>query len=193
MKHFYVLLPILLLISGCAANNPGTGVKTMKKEIVVLETSQGNIEIELDNEKAPITTANFLRYVNESFYDGTVFHRVIDGFMIQGGGFTPDGRQKQAHAPIKLESQNGLKNEIGTIAMARTSDSNSATSQFFINVNNNAFLDYATGNDGYAVFGKVTSGMDVVNKIKSAETASKGPYDDWPVKDITINRAYVKG
>ena len=196
MRYFYVLIPIMLLLSGCAANNStNMDGKTMKsaKEIVVLETSAGNIEIELNREKAPITVANFLRYINESFYDGTVFHRVIDSFMIQGGGFTPEGKQKQTHSPIKLESGNGLKNEIGTISMARTGDPDSATSQFFINVNSNAFLDYAPGNDGYAVFGKVVLGMDVVNRIKSAETASKGPYDNWPVNDITINKAYVKG
>jgi len=196
MKYLLVLLPIVFLLTGCTANNTtNKDGNTMKnaKEVVVLETSQGNIEIELNREKAPITVANFLRYINESFYDGTVFHRVIDGFMVQGGGFTPEGVQKQTHAPIKLESNNGLKNEIGTIAMARTNDPNSATSQFFINVNNNTFLDYAPGNDGYAVFGKVVSGMDIVNRIKTAETASKGSYDDWPVNDITINKAHIKG
>lgn len=162
------------------------------KEIAVLETNKGNIEIELNRAKAPATVANFVTYVNEGFYNGTIFHRVISGFMIQGGGFTPDGVEKDTHAPIKLESKNGLHNGIGTIAMARTNAPNSATSQFFINVADNSFLDYSSSNDGYAVFGKVVSGMGVVNEIKSVETSSHGNNGDWPVEDVVITGAYMK-
>jgi len=163
------------------------------KEIIVFETSKGNIEIELDSENAPVSAENFLGYVNSGFYDGTVFHRVIPNFMIQGGGFTPEGTEKSTNPAIKLESNNGLKNERGTIAMARTSAPNSATSQFFINVVDNPALDYSPGNDGYAVFGKVVSGMDVVDGIKDVPTTVKhGFYDDWPVEDIIIEKAYVK-
>jgi len=162
------------------------------KEIAVLETTKGNIEIELDRAKAPITVENFVTYVNEGFYNGTIFHRVMDGFMIQGGGFTTEGEEKDTHAPIKLESKNGLKNTVGTIAMARTNFPDSATSQFFINVADNSFLNYAPGNDGYAVFGKVISGMDVVNTIKSVETSSNEGYDDWPVENVVITGAYMK-
>jgi cyclophilin family peptidyl-prolyl cis-trans isomerase len=160
---------------------------------VVLETSKGTSEFELYREQAPITVENFVAYVNEGFYDGTLFHRVIPGFMVQGGGFTPDGEEKDTRAPIKLESGNGLKNKKGTVAMARTMLPDSATAQFFINVADNGFLDARVpGQDGYAVFGKVLSGMDVVDGIVSAETGSRGPYDDWPVEDILIVRAYVK-
>lgn len=166
--------------------------ESVMKEIVVLETTKGNIEIELDRENAPITVENFVSYVESGFYDGTIFHRVMDGFMIQGGGFTPDGNEKQTNPPIKLESNNGLSNLEGTVAMARTNEPNSATSQFFINVANNTFLDYGPNNDGYAVFGKVVSGMDAVNGIKSVQTASRGNHDDWPVEDVIIQKAYMK-
>lgn len=167
--------------------------ETDMKEIVVLETSKGNIEIELDSEHAPVTVENFLGYVNSGFYDGTVFHRVIPNFMVQGGGFTPDGTQKHTNPAIKLESDNGLKNTRGTVAMARTNNPDSATSQFFINVVDNPFLDYAPGNDGYAVFGKVVSGMDVVDEIKDVPTTVKFKfYADWPVEDVIIGKAYVK-
>ncbi|MFH1221681.1 MAG: peptidylprolyl isomerase [Candidatus Micrarchaeota archaeon] len=160
-------------------------------ETVVLETSMGNIEIELNRAKAPVTVENFVTYVKAGQYDGTVFHRVIKGFMIQGGGFA-GGKEKPVQAPIKLESNNGLKNTAGTVAMARTNDPNSATSQFFINVADNSFLDYTPSNPGYAVFGKVTSGMDVVKKIEAVQTASRGNYDDWPVQDVVIQKAYMK-
>ncbi|MBN2458123.1 peptidyl-prolyl cis-trans isomerase [Candidatus Woesearchaeota archaeon] len=160
--------------------------------MVVLETSYGNIEIKLDREKAPVTVENFVRYVKEGHYDGLVFHRVIEGFMIQGGGYTADEKERPTHEPIMLESANGLKNTVGTIAMARTNDPNSATSQFFINVADNAFLNNAPGNDGYAVFGEVVSGMDVVDKIKAAKTGSNGPHQDWPLESIVINKAYLK-
>jgi len=161
-------------------------------EIVVLETSKGNIEIELDRANAPITVENFLSYVNEGFYDWTIFHRVIPGFMVQGGGFIQDGQQKATKDPITLESDNGLKNTLGTVAMARTMVPDSATSQFFINVADNGFLDYAPGNDGYAVFGKVVSGMEIVNAIEDVKTSSKGSNQDWPVDDVVITKAYVK-
>jgi cyclophilin family peptidyl-prolyl cis-trans isomerase len=170
-------------------NESGAGME----EIVVLETSMGNIDIELDRENAPVTVENFMNYVNLGFYDGTVFHRVIPGFMVQGGGFTTDGTEKETNAPIKLESDNGLGNERGTVAMARTNQPDSATSQFFINVADNPFLDYAEGNEGYAVFGRVVSGMDVVDEIKSVPTTTKyGLYQDWPVEDVVITRAYIK-
>lgn len=161
-------------------------------EIAVFETTKGNIEIELDRDHAPATVENFVSYMNSGFYDGTIFHRVIEGFMIQGGGFTPDGKEKQTNPPVKLESDNGLSNLEGTIAMARTNDPDSATSQFFINVANNTFLDHGPENDGYAVFGKVISGMDAVNKIKSVQTAARGHHDDWPVEDVVIIKAYMK-
>ncbi|MBI3413523.1 MAG: peptidyl-prolyl cis-trans isomerase [Candidatus Aenigmarchaeota archaeon] len=160
--------------------------------IVILETSNGNIEIQLDSAHAPITVANFLKYVNEGFYNGTIFHRAIPNFMAQAGGFTSDGTEKQTHEPIKLESNNGLSNKRGMIAMARTNDPDSATSQFFINVADNYFLDYGRGNDGYAVFGNVTKGMDVADAIVSVKTGDRGFFSDWPVEDIIIKGAYVK-
>ncbi len=169
--------------------------KNMGKTVentVVIETSRGNIEILLDSANSPVTVANFLTYVNEGFYNGTVFHRVIPDFMAQGGGFTPDGAEKQAHEPIKLESRNGLKNTRGTVAMARTSDPDSATSQFFINVVDNDFLNYAPGNDGYAVFGSVTKGMDVVDAIVSVKTGDRGYFSEWPTENVIIKNAYAK-
>lgn len=162
------------------------------KQVVVMETNKGVMEVELDADKAPVTVKNFLEYANAGFYDGTVFHRVIPGFMIQGGGFTPDAVEKETSAAIKLEASNGLKNLRGTIAMARTSDPDSATSQFFINLADNAFLDAAPGNDGYAVFGKVVSGMAVVDSIAKVSTRTRGPHDDWPLEDVAITRAYLK-
>ena len=177
-----------------AAQNSSAVNHTMANstETVVLETSMGDIEIELNREKAPKTVENFISYVKSGFYNGTIFHRVIKGFMVQGGGFTPDAKEKETLAPIKLESGNGLGNLRGTIAMARTPDPDSATSQFFINAVDNGFLDYSAGNPGYAVFGKVTKGMDVVDKISSASTSSRGPFSDWPITDITIKGAYIK-
>ncbi len=160
--------------------------------IVVLVTSMGNIEIKLATEEAPVTTEKFLNYVEEDFFDGLIFHRVIPGFMIQGGGFNPDGTQKTTGDPIELESDNGLKNERGTIAMARTNNPDSATSQFFINLIDNAFLDKSTGSDGYAVFGEVVEGMDVVDAIGGVTTSTKGAFQDWPEEDVVILGAYVK-
>lgn len=167
-------------------------VEKEMNEIVVLETSKGIIEIQLDREHSPVTVENFLHYANEGFYNGTIFHRVIQNFMMQGGGFTPDGKEKSTDGSIKLEANNGLKNKRGTIAMARTADPDSATSQFFINVVDNYFLDYASGNDGYAVFGNVAKGMDVVDSIVAVKTGNRGSFSDWPLEDIVIKGAYVK-
>jgi peptidyl-prolyl cis-trans isomerase A (cyclophilin A) len=159
---------------------------------VKLSTSAGDIVVELDPDKAPKTVENFLQYVNDKHYDGTVFHRVIDGFMIQGGGFTADLKQKPTRAPIPLEAKNGLKNEKYTIAMARTSDPNSATSQFFINVKDNPNLDAPNPDGhGYTVFGKVVSGADVVDKIRTARTGVKDGMQDVPLDPIIIQSATV--
>ena len=186
MRLKWLFVIVALLIFGCSAE------KEQMNTHVIMETSRGTIEIELNQQQTPVTVANFLAYVNGGHYDGTVFHRVIPGFMIQGGGFTPDGTQKPTMEPIKLESNNGLKNEFGTVAMARTMVLDSATSQFFINVANNGFLNYAPGNDGYAVFGKVVSGMETVNAIAAVKTGNRGGNSDWPVEDIVITKAYVK-
>ncbi|NWG30092.1 MAG: peptidyl-prolyl cis-trans isomerase [Rhodocyclaceae bacterium] len=162
--------------------------------MIKLTTNLGAITLELDAEKAPKTVANFLDYVQAGHYDGTIFHRVINGFMIQGGGFTPGMKQKPTKAPIENEAANGLKNVRGTIAMARTSDPHSATAQFFINVADNDFLDFRapSGNGwGYCVFGRVVEGMDVVDKIKGVKTGSKGFHQDVPVEDVIIEKAEV--
>lgn len=158
---------------------------------VRLVTSMGDIVVQLDPAKAPRTVENFLTYVKEKHYDGTVFHRVIDGFMIQGGGFTPDMQQKPTRAPIPLEANNGLKNEPYTIAMARTSNPDSATAQFFINVKDNAMLNAIGEGNGYAVFGKVISGTDVVDKIKAVETTSRGMYQNVPATPVVIRSATI--
>lgn len=156
---------------------------------VKLETSMGTITIELYSKQAPETVKNFLSYVDDGFYDGTIFHRVISNFMIQGGGFNETMDQKKTKKPIKNEASNGLANEVGTLAMARTSDPHSATAQFFINVNENNFLDYKSPTEagfGYAVFGKVVEGMDVVNKIKSVKTGNKGYHQNVPIEPVVI-------
>ena len=162
--------------------------------IVLMSTSAGDVKIELYKDKAPATVANFLAYVNDKFYDGTVFHRVIPNFMIQGGGFTPDMKQKPTKAAIKNEAGNGLKNQFGTLAMARTSDVNSATAQFFINTKDNDFLNHKDDTMqgyGYCVFGKVIEGSKVVQKIEGVDTASKGPYEDVPVEPVIIKSIRV--
>lgn len=154
----------------------------------------GEITIELNHEKAPKTAANFEQYVKEGFYDGVIFHRVIDGFMVQGGGMEPGMKQKQTRDQIENEADNGLKNEVGTLAMARTMDPHSASAQFFINVADNEFLNHTGKNSqgwGYAVFGKVVDGMDVVNRIKSVKTGSKMGHQDVPVEDVIIEKAEV--
>ena len=161
----------------------------MPTTTVKMQTTCGDMHIELDADAAPVTVKNFLDYVNDGFYDGTIFHRVISGFMIQGGGMTPDMKEKPNNAPIINEAANGLKNQRGAIAMARTSDPNSATSQFFINHKNNDFLDYQGPQPdtiGYAVFGKVTEGLDVLDKIAAVKTQSVGYYDDVPVEPVKI-------
>ena len=159
---------------------------------VKLTTSMGPIVIELDEAKAPITTKNFLKYVESGHYDGTVFHRVINGFMIQGGGFTKDLQQKPTQPPIKNESTNGLKNDNYTVAMARTNVRDSATSQFFINVKDNAFLNYAgDSNPGYAVFGKVVEGKETVDKIKAVTTGNQRGMGDVPTTPVVIEKAEV--
>ncbi|NEX62637.1 peptidylprolyl isomerase [Noviherbaspirillum galbum] len=159
---------------------------------VLLTTNHGPIKIELDAEKAPKTVENFLNYVKSGHYDGTIFHRVIDGFMIQGGGFEAGMKQKPTNEPIENEAKNGLKNEPYTLAMARTSAPHSASAQFFINVKNNSFLDYP-GQDGwgYCVFGKVVEGTDVVDKIKAVKTTRAGMHSDVPVENVVIEKAEV--
>jgi peptidyl-prolyl cis-trans isomerase B (cyclophilin B) len=162
--------------------------------MIKLHTNHGTITIELNHDKAPNTAANFLQYARDGFYDGTVFHRVIDGFMIQGGGMETGMKEKATRAPIQNEADNGLRNEAGTIAMARTNDPHSATAQFFINVKDNSFLDHSAPTPagwGYCVFGKVTNGMDVVNAIKKVKTASSGFHQDVPVEDVIIERVEV--
>ena len=161
---------------------------------VALETSKGRIVLELYPDKAPKTVENFLGYVESGFFDGTVFHRVIQNFMIQGGGFTPDMKQKETRAPVVNEAETGLKNERGTVAMARTNDPNSATSQFFINTVNNASLDYQNPrNPGYAAFGRVVEGMDVVDAIAAVQTTRKGMFADVPAEPVVIEKATVVG
>lgn len=167
---------------------PGAVAKEKTVDIVIV-TNQGIIEASLDNERAPISVANFRNYIKNKFYDGTIFHRVIPNFMIQGGGFTKDLQQKSTHATIKNEAGNGLKNRRGTLAMARTSDINSATTQFFINSKDNGFLDHSNetpGQFGYAVFGKVTKGMDVLDKISAVTTTNNARMRDVPVEAVVI-------
>lgn len=173
-----------------SAPKPKFKVKDIRS-MVIMETSKGNIKIELDSEKAPATVKNFLQYVDDGFYDGTIFHRVIKDFMIQGGGFSPSMSEKTARGTIKNESSNGLKNERGTIAMARRPDPHSASAQFFINHATSAFLDKHQAQDGwgYCVFGKVTEGMDVVDEIAAVRTTSKGGHSDVPEIAVVIKSA----
>lgn len=189
--------PALVSAAPAAApsNSTSEGTKAMSTNPrVKLHTNQGDMVITLDAAKAPKTVENFLTYVKEGFYNGTVFHRVIDGFMIQGGGFEPGMKQKQTHALIENEANNGLKNDKYTLAMARTSDPHSATAQFFINVSNNDFLNFTapTPNGwGYAVFGTITEGTDVVDKIKGVKTGNKGFHQNVPNEDVIIEKAEV--
>lgn len=179
--------PLLFAVSALRAQ------PTARLPRVRLATSQGDVVLELDPSKAPKTVENFLKYVEDKHYDGLVFHRVIDGFMIQGGGFTPDMQQKPTRPPIPLESRNGLKNERGTIAMARTAVPDSATSQFFINVVDNRMLDFPNPDgNGYAVFGKVVQGMDVVDKIRAVATTNRGPHQNVPATAVVITRATLE-
>ena len=186
------LLAALLMPLIVAFPPPGSAAEQAPR--VRLETTMGNIVLELDAARAPVTVENFVTYVKDGFYDGTIFHRVIDGFMIQGGGYTADFSRKQTRAPIRNEADNGLKNDRGTISMARTRDPHSASAQFFINVVDNPALDYKAPDArgwGYAVFGKVVEGMDVVDAIKSQSTGVQGGFRDVPKKTITITRAVV--
>ena len=183
MKNWLLLLCLLLLsVPALAADNPR----------VKFTTSEGEFVVELYPDKAPATVTNFLKYVDDSYYDSTIFHRVIRNFMIQGGGFTPDFRRKPTRAPILNEADNGLKNERGTIAMARTFEPHSATAQFFINVRDNPDLDHSSPTPrgwGYAVFGRVVEGMDVVDRIRDIPTGSAGPFpSDVPRRTVVIKR-----
>jgi len=162
--------------------------------MVIIRTTFGEIKLELDAEKAPKTVANFLNYAREGYYDGTIFHRVIDNFMIQGGGFDTEMRQKNSGKPIENEADNGLKNDFGTIAMARTNDPHSATAQFFINVKDNDFLNHSGKNMqgwGYAVFGKVTEGTEVLDKIRGVPTTSRGGHQDVPTDPVIIESVLI--
>jgi cyclophilin family peptidyl-prolyl cis-trans isomerase len=188
-----LVLAIGAIQVGCTMAEDGKP-QNPNNPIVLMSTSAGDVKIELYKDKAPASVENFLGYVNDKFYDGTVFHRVIPRFMIQGGGFAPDMKQKPTKAAIKNEAGNGLKNQLGTLAMARTSDINSATAQFFINTKDNDFLDHKDDSMqgyGYAVFGKVIEGSKVVQKIEGVETTSKGNYEDVPVEPVVIKSIRV--
>ena len=196
IKILGLLFVFCLCLVGCKTPEPATSVDTPGPLLVKLETAGGDIVIELDRKAAPITVANFVQYVNEGFYDGTIFHRVTPGFMIQGGGLRPDMSGKATRAPIKNEASNGLKNVRGTIAMARGGMPHSATSQFFINHGDNAGLDYrpTRGSNGYAVFGKVVKGMDVVDVIANGETVARSARNlekSLPVKPVLVKKATV--
>lgn len=186
MKYFVTLLLLSYAVQATQAQ---------AATLVKMQTNQGTVVLELDSQHAPKTVSNFLRYVQEGFYEGTIFHRVIDNFMIQGGGLTKDFQHKQTHDPVPNEANNGLKNVRGTLVMARTSDPQSAAAQFFINVKDNDFLDYVAATPrgwGYAVFGKVVEGMEVVEKISKTETGSGGPFEkDVPKTAIVIEKMSV--
>jgi peptidyl-prolyl cis-trans isomerase B (cyclophilin B) len=188
-----LILSIMLCI--CATSSLATEKKmTAPASKVKFTTSLGQIIVQLNTEKAPVSSANFLTYVNEGFYNGTIFHRVIKGFMAQGGGFDSSFNQKSTHSPIKNEADNGLTNKRGTLAMARTNDPNSATAQFFINYKDNSFLNHTSPTPsgwGYAVFGEVVEGMDVVDKMAEQPTGNKGGHQDVPKTDIVIEKAEV--
>ena len=181
MKRF----ALLTLLLGVVAWLPALG-QSEKNPTVVMDTSMGKVTIELFEDKAPVTVKNFLQYVDDKHYDGTIFHRVIADFMIQGGGFEAGMKEKRTRDPIKNEAGNGVSNKRGTLAMARTNNPDSATAQFFINAKDNPFLDRSAGQAGYAVFGKVTDGMEVVDKIRRVETANRGGHGDVPVQDVVI-------
>ena len=188
-----MLLTTAALLLAQAAASPSPSPSAPAGPVVVLETSLGRIRVALDQAKAPISVANFLKYVRAGHYAGTVFHRVIPGFMIQGGGMNAELKEKSTLPPIRNESRNGLRNLRGTIAMARTSDPNSATAQFFINVKDNPSLDFGIRGAGYAVFGQVLEGMDVVDRIVAVSTTTKGPYENVPVTPVVIKSARVEG
>ena len=183
---------LAVAVASAAPQAPSTAPAT-SGPVVVLETTMGNIRIALDEAKAPITVKNFLAYVRAGHYDGTIFHRVMPGFMIQGGGMDANMKEKATRPPIKNEAANKLRNDRGTVAMARLPDPNSATAQFFINVKNNASLDYGVGGPGYAVFGTVIEGMDVADKIVNVPRTTKGGHQNVPVTPVVIQRARVEG
>lgn len=186
---FYLVLLAMVLLP------PQTAQAKKETTVVVLHTSKGLIVVELDHEKAPVTAANFKQYVEDKFYDGTIFHRVIPNFMLQGGGMTPDMKEKKTRDPIKNEADNGLPNQKYTIAMARTADPHSATAQFFINSKDNAFLDHKAPSGsawGYCVFGKVIEGQDVVDAIEKVKTHIVGFHEDVPVEAVSIEKAVVR-
>ena len=188
-------LMFCLLLAAALVFGFGAQAQAGGKNMVTLQTNKGDIVLELDAEKAPKTVANFLEYAKAGFYDGTIFHRVIPGFMIQGGGFTADMAQKPTNAPIENEANNGLKNDTYTIAMARTQAPHSATAQFFINVANNGFLNFTAPTMqgwGYAVFGKVVKGQEVVDSIAKVRTGNRGFHQDVPVEAVVINKAIVE-
>ena len=186
------LLAAVISVSGCGEKMKMDMETMMEKKMVKLQTSKGDIVIELNPQAAPVTVENFLRYVEEGFYDGTIFHRVIYNFMIQGGGFTKDMQQKETHKPIKNEANNGLSNYRGAIAMARANDPDSATAQFFINHIDNYKLDYNSEQyPGYAVFGKMIEGFDVLDEIAKVETTTRQGYNDVPVEPVIINSVTV--
>ncbi len=190
----HILFAVFLVMAGTMLTS-GFSEKASGNPVVVVKTSVGDITVELFKDKAPKSVENFLAYAQSGYYNGTIFHRVIKGFMIQGGGLTPDMNRKPTKAPIENEANNGLKNTRGTLAMARTSDVNSATSQFFINTVDNAALDYKGSKPetfGYAVFAKVIDGMDVVDKIERTATGTKGSYRDVPVQTVVIQSVTVK-
>lgn len=192
LRRLTLSLVLFCCFTGGATANPNpTGATTVT---VQMQTNKGLIVLDLDAAKAPETVANFLEYARAGFYDGTIFHRVIPSFMIQGGGFEPGMTQKTTRAQIKNEADNGLKNELGTIAMARTSDPHSATAQFFINTKSNAFLNHSAPNSqgwGYCVFGKVSEGMDVIEEIEKVKTGNRGGHGDVPLEDVVIEKVTV--
>jgi peptidyl-prolyl cis-trans isomerase A (cyclophilin A) len=189
-----ILLTAALLLAQAAATpaSPVPSPPAPTGPVVALETSLGRIRIALDQEKAPISTANFVKYARSGHYGGTVFHRVIPRFMIQGGGMTPEMKEKPTSPPIRNEGRNGVRNTRGTVAMARTNDPNSATAQFFINLKDNPFLDFGIQGAGYAVFGQVIEGMDVVDQIAAVPTRTAGPYENVPVTPVLIKSARVE-
>ena len=183
------MLPATAISAEDNSHQKGAGMVT-----VIVETTKGNITLELDGEKAPETVANFVKYAKSSHYDNTIFHRVIPGFMIQGGGFDVDMKQKSTNPPIRIEADNGLKNLNGTVAMARTNDPNSATSQFFVNVKDNSFLDHTSPTPqgwGYTVFGKVTDGMETVSIIEQVKTTTSQGHQNVPVEEVIIRKVTI--
>jgi len=191
MNVLFASMVVAVAQMGAPATQPAQPAGAGAGPVVVLETSLGAITIELKQDKAPITVENFVKYVNEKHYDGTIFHRVIPDFMVQAGGMDASMIEKPSRPPIRNEAKNGLRNLRGTIAMARTNAPDSAKAQFFINVKNNAALDYGVGGAGYAVFGEVTSGMDVVDRIVAVRTGNKGGHQNVPIEPVVLKTARV--